>query len=303
MSLKLSIVIATYNRAELLPFCLEALSRQSAENSDFEIILIDNNSTDHTKEISSDFKNKHTNIEFRYLLETNQGLSFGRNRGVIESSFQLITFLDDDAEVESSFVQKIIDAFKNDDKLDALGGTIIPKYLGEEPKWLSNYISNIFGRYVPSNQSFIYTKNDYPRGSNMSFHRRFFDEVGMFSTNLGRTKKNFLGGEERELFERAYKKNLHVKFVPEISCDHLIPEFRTKLDVVRKQTLGIGLSKKIVYKNQGKSLWELQRDELIKLLGSFILAIKLTLNGKFSAGVFLIKFRIWIFKGMKKEML
>ena len=95
MSIKVSVIVCTYNREPFLLKTLEALATQTVSDKLFEIVLIDNNSKDRTAEICSDFKEKYAELNFSYILESKQGLSFARNRGLDEAKGELLVFIDD----------------------------------------------------------------------------------------------------------------------------------------------------------------------------------------------------------------
>ena len=102
--MKISAVVATYNRERFLPEALEGLRVQSLPPEYFEVIIVNNNSTDKTKEISLVFQKDNPQLKVIYCEEYNQGLSFGRNRGIEESSTPIVTFIDDDAVIEKHFL-------------------------------------------------------------------------------------------------------------------------------------------------------------------------------------------------------
>ena len=97
--MKLSVIICTYNRERYIYNALKSIAEQDFPLSGYEIVLVNNNSTDNTENICKDFKRDYPQVDFRYFIETNQGLSYARNRGVKESSGDILIFVDDDATV------------------------------------------------------------------------------------------------------------------------------------------------------------------------------------------------------------
>ena len=111
----LSIIICTYNRSESLEKTLQSLLQQeNCNNLNYEVIVIDNNSTDKTKEIVENF-NGTTGGKIRYALETNQGLSFARNKGINAAKGKTISFIDDDIVLPNNFINNVCYEFS---KLD-----------------------------------------------------------------------------------------------------------------------------------------------------------------------------------------
>src|SRR5947207_2185402 len=108
-AIKISVVIATYNREKYIRQALDALVLQTLPSESFEIIVVNNNSTDRSEEEILAFRKDHPELNFEYVIETNQGLSFSRNRGIHESSGGLVTFLDDDAIATPDFLKSCVD--------------------------------------------------------------------------------------------------------------------------------------------------------------------------------------------------
>ena len=120
---KVSVVICTYNREDMLEIALESLTKQEVSASDFEVIVVDNNSKDNTKAVAEKFI--AANSHFRYVLETNQGLSHARNRGGNEASTDFVAYMDDDAKAPANWVKQLIEII-DDKKPDIFGGPIYP---------------------------------------------------------------------------------------------------------------------------------------------------------------------------------
>ena len=125
-SLKISLIICTYNRDRFIGDALESLSMQTLDPSNFEIIIVNNNSTDNTENISLAFIKDHAELDCKYVVETNQGLSFARNRGIQESKYKIITYIDDDAFAKPDFLEQIFTYFNENPNIAGIGGKVIP---------------------------------------------------------------------------------------------------------------------------------------------------------------------------------
>ena len=97
----LSIIVCTYNRDKYLYGALKCIAENGFPTKDYEIVLVNNLSTDNTEAECLRFQSDYPEVDFRYFVETNQGLSFARNRGIKESQGETLLFLDDD-----SYIQK-----------------------------------------------------------------------------------------------------------------------------------------------------------------------------------------------------
>jgi glycosyltransferase involved in cell wall biosynthesis len=98
----ISVVICTYNREKFIGEALNCLAKQTLQREQFEIIVVDNRSTDNTAAIVKKFISDHPELQVRYTMEPNKGLSFARNRGMQEARASIITYIDDDTEATSA---------------------------------------------------------------------------------------------------------------------------------------------------------------------------------------------------------
>jgi glycosyltransferase involved in cell wall biosynthesis len=295
----LSIVICTYNRIRLLPFCLESILKQDYNKDDIEIILVNNNSTDNTSEYYNNFRTNNQKFPFEYFDETNQGLSFARNRGIKESKGEYVAFVDDDAILRPDYFTNIIRFIHKYPDCDAFGGKILVHFEGEPPKWENKYINSMFGYFNVGDQPFVFDKTNYPRGSNMIFKNSLIKEVGDFNTKLGRVKRGLEGNEEKDLFQRIYNAKKEVRYDPTLVVEHIAPVERTTISFVRKQANGTGYSENIRTKNIGGFAYLKKLIiEGMKWGATLLLFLLFLLKFQPSKGIILIRFRYWITSGI-----
>ena len=119
----LSIVIPTKNRADLLRMALQSIERQRADQNVYEVIVIDNGSTDGTRDAAREYQQKIKNC--RYIYDARPGLHVGRNRGLLESKGELIGYLDDDVILFPNWINTVLTAFE-DKEVVHVGGSVIP---------------------------------------------------------------------------------------------------------------------------------------------------------------------------------
>ena len=102
-----TVIICTYNRSNNLPECLKALEDQhNVEELDWEVLVVDNNSTDNTKEVVENYARKST-IKIRYAHEKQQGLNYARNLGMREEKGDYFSYVDDDIVVNKVWLRSI----------------------------------------------------------------------------------------------------------------------------------------------------------------------------------------------------
>ena len=102
---KVTVAIPTYNRAAFLRQTLAGIAAQRFPREAFEVLVIDNNSTDETRAVVAEFAGERPAP--RHLLETKQGLDFARNRAVAEARGEIIVFGDDDILVETDWLAQM----------------------------------------------------------------------------------------------------------------------------------------------------------------------------------------------------
>src|SRR3954470_20755761 len=166
--LKISVIICSYNRAKYIIDAIESLYNQTVSKVLYEVIVVDNNSIDNTKKLCLQYISFRPDYNIHYFDEKQQGASFARNTGVTHSKAPLIAFMDDDAIADKNFIENILRFFETHPEADGLGGRIIPKYIPEEPKWMSYYVSSLVGNFDYSDHAEEFKQGKYPLESNMT---------------------------------------------------------------------------------------------------------------------------------------
>jgi len=293
----ISAIISTYNREKYLPKLFKSICKQDYLN--FEILIINNNSPGNTKVLSEFFIKSNPKLKIKYFLETQQGLSFGRNRGIKEAKGDFIIFLDDDAFISNNYFHKIAFYFNQYSDVMAIGGKILLDYESIIPKWENPYLNSLLGYFNLGNNIKLFRKNNYPRGSNMSFRKNVFSIVGHFNTKLGRIGSELGGGEEKDIFQRIYNKQLQVLYVPDAIVFHSVPIERTTYGFIKNQAIGTGKSEYIRVENEGLiSVSKRILEELFKWHISFLLFFYYIITFRIQKGWMIIRFRYWVTKGL-----
>ena len=101
----LSVIVCTYNRDAYIYKTLEAIALNDVSIEDYELLVINNNCTDNTELECRRFRKDFPNVNYSYILETQQGLSYARNRGIAEAHGNVYVFVDDDAYVQSNYLK------------------------------------------------------------------------------------------------------------------------------------------------------------------------------------------------------
>lgn len=216
-----SIVVCTYNRCELLADCLASLAAQDCDTDLYEVIIVDNGSTDRTLDVAGRFVSTYRN--FRVVREENQGLSHARNRGWREAHGEIVAYIDDDARVTPGWCGRIIKAFDSVQPTPAaVGGTILPIYETSPPSWFSDEFE-IRSKGAVARFLDPITERDGFSGSNMAFRKDVLARYGGFHTTLGMLGEKIRVGEETEFFQRISERDGLFWYDPDISVFHWTP--------------------------------------------------------------------------------
>ena len=296
-----SFIICTYNRSNYLNDTVQSLRDCIFNESKIEFLIVDNNSTDDTAQVVKYHQenNKNEVLTISYIKEEQQGLSFARNKGIVESKFGQIVFVDDDIRASEEFIEGWNNFFKENPEVNAAGSRIHVQFDGHKPEWVSYFLMSLFGYHEFGKKPRRYPKKSYPFGGNMGFRKFIFESVGYFNTNLGRKGNNLAANEEKELFRRIRNQNHQVFYNPNALLYHRVNEKRATSDFIKKQAMGLGKSYKVEIIDGSISQVKVYMQQFIKLVITLVLAIFYVISFQPSKANMLIKFRIWIFKGLK----
>ena len=219
----ISVLVITYNRAEQLGQALASLIRQEIGGSySFEIVVIDNASTDGTKALISEMA-QDACVPLRYQFETAKGVAHARNRGIIEASGEWLAFFDDDQIAEPHWLWELVTVAKNM-KASCVGGCIRLRFPTQEDlDKLSPICRAILGESIPGKEPRKYPGKSLPGTGNVLLERKIFAEVGQFDTTLSR------GGEDADFFRRVKRKGIDMWYAPEALAHHVIPPYRLEV--------------------------------------------------------------------------
>lgn len=271
--IRLSLVIATYNRAEQLLATLRSVALQSAPAEVWECIVVDNRSVDDTAERVRTFIAAHPQLNIRYCYEAQQGLSYARNAGIEAAQGDIVAFIDDDERIVEEFIEAYINLFDTHPDAMAAGGRIIAEYPTGRPRWMSRYTEQPIANpmdFGPEVRPFPLSR--IPGGGNMAMRRELFKRVGLFNTSLGRTGKRLIGGEESELFERIRREGMACYYVPRAVMYHIIPDEKLTADYFDRLAYNVGVSQRRRAELHG-SLFGLYVREAAKWVATLVLCL------------------------------
>ncbi len=203
-----SIIVCTYNRAESLRDTLRALhGQQMAASRHWEVIVVDNNSKDHTRSVVEKAQREWPLL--RYEFEPAQGLSHARNHGIAAARGDVLLFTDDDVLPEPDWLDTTLRGLEKY-RADACGGFVAPIWETPPPAWLTERFYGFLAVRTDRTDDYPITQaSQAPFGANMAMKRAVFDRVGLFDTNRGRKGNVLASGEDGEMFERILRCRTH----------------------------------------------------------------------------------------------
>ena len=247
MSITLTIAICTFNREELLKHCIESLIPQLTDN--VELLVIDNGTTE-VRGLVSQY------AIIKYVSEANTGLSYARNRAILESNGSWIMYIDDDAKSDVNLVEIALKQCKANNKV--FGGVYHPWYYYGEPKWYKQeYGSNAHNFTTTGNLP----NDEFLSGGIICIHKDIFDQIGPFNTKIGMSGTKTGYGEESELQERMINKRIPRVYDSSLIIHHVVASYKLNVNWFLKSN-----------KNRGEDMAKYQSgNKLINIAKQFVI--------------------------------
>ena len=259
--MRYSVVIPTYNRAADLREALTSLA-QIRSPGDWEVIVVDNNSTDTTPQTVAEFAEGFP-VPLRYVQEPVQGISAALNTGVLSASGELIALSNDDCRFDPDWLVNATQALARFD-CSYVGGKILPFWQGTPPSWVSLDSARqraVLGLVNYPTAYFEFGTNPVV-GGNLVVRREVFDRVGLWNPEFGRKAGTLLGQEMREWCLRVHKAGLRGVYIPEMVVYHLVPADRLTRQYFCRWFYWHGISRAMLYQRLGLDMESPERSEL-----------------------------------------
>lgn len=298
--IKVSVIICSYNRARYITDAMDSLYHQTLDKKNYEVFVVDNNSTDNTKAVCEAYIQEHSDYNIYYTEEQQQGSSFARNKGAALARGAVLVFMDDDAIAKEDFLERIVSFFEHHTDASGMGGRIIPKYIPEEPKWMSYYVSSLVGNFDYSKNIEIFKPGKYPLESNMAVRKNLFEKIKGFNTDLPGVKGTLrIGGEGKDFFLRLQALGQPIYYDPEVIVQHVVEVNKLTAAYMYRVASGIGRGERVRTLSISKAAFIKKNLEyFFKLGASVVLGIIYTLKGTPVKAWPVIRFRIDALKGL-----
>jgi glycosyltransferase involved in cell wall biosynthesis len=222
MPIRITAAICTHNRAALLSAAIESLLDQTLPPGDFEVLVIDNASTDATPQIIQRYLDAVGSVTLRSAVQPVLGLSHARNLAVEMAAGEIITFLDDDAVADPAWLEELLDAYTIHPEAWTVGGKVHPVWDGERPVWLTDDLLPQLSMLDLGDAVRPLNMDEQLYGVNFSCRRQAFDEIGLFRSDLGRRGVTLLGSEESEFQRRILQQGQILIYTPHAIVKHRV---------------------------------------------------------------------------------
>jgi glucosyl-dolichyl phosphate glucuronosyltransferase len=237
--MKISVIICTYNRCQQLAAGLDSLAASMLPACiNWEVLVVDNNSTDKTRELVEACCGKHPG-RFRYILETEQGKSHALNAGVRTAHGDILAFTDDDVIVEPTWLFNLTAPLQNC-AWSGTAGRTLPQRGISLPKWVSLSGSGLAPLGIFDRGSVAGEIAETPFGNNMAFRREMFDKHGLFRLDLGPRPGSAIRSEDTEFGQRLLSAGERVWYEPSAIVYHDVPECRLRKAYFRRWWIAKG---------------------------------------------------------------
>jgi GT2 family glycosyltransferase len=238
-----TVIICCYNGQNRLPATLEYLAKQKVHGFPWEVIVVDNNSTDGTAEAASKTWDRvGRGIPMRVLHEAEPGLRAARQRGMSFAAYDTFVFCDDDNWLGESYVATARDIMMAHHDVGAAGGLGIPRYEIDPPHWIDPFLENLAvgaqgerTGYVPDSRRFLY-------GAGLVVRKGAIEDVrasGLDSLLSGRLADALTSGEDTELSLQLLLLGWNLWYDERLVFHHYIPAERMTREYLQHLSLHI----------------------------------------------------------------
>jgi glycosyltransferase involved in cell wall biosynthesis len=265
----ISVIISTHNGEARLKSTLPSHLKQTAPSGSYEILLVDNASTDNTRDFVMSLA--QTNSQLKYVFEKSLGLHNARHAGARAAKGDILLFTDDDATADANWIDSYLQAFRNHPLINAAGGPVEPEWEQKPEPWLTNVVSD--GKFFPALGlmkpfgHFRLTPDCFFFGVNLAIEKKLLFELGGF--NPESFGDRWLGDGESGLLRKLWQNGKHVAFVPNAKVHHHIPKHRMTLAYLKHWSRNWGASDAYTKYSPGVPDGSRLFGDLVKLLLGF----------------------------------
>lgn len=222
----ISVILCTRNRADLFDKAMASIAVQNFPRSAYEIVVVDNGSSDHTPNVAQCYA---AEANVRYLREERVGLCVARNTGWRAAEGPYVALLDDDAIAQPGWLAAIANTFeRSPGDVGVVGGRVDPIWLAPRPNWLADDVSQALTivDWGPDEKEILDLRKEWLVGANMAAPKALIAEVGGFHPWLDRVRDNLLSNGDVHFEMEVIRRGYRCLYVPSMAIEHLVPSSR-----------------------------------------------------------------------------
>lgn len=238
----ISVVICTRDRADLFAKALASLEAQDFPRANFEVVVVDNASSDHTGQVAHAHAGR---LQLRYVLEERVGLCIARNTGWQAARGRYVALLDDDGEAEPGWLDAMARAFAaGGSSAGVVGGRVVPVWLAPRPPWLADEIAGALTIIDWGDEPKVLhdINREWLAGANMAAPRSVLEQVGGFHPWLDRSGNRMLSSGDTWFQKQVVRAGYDCIYAPDMAIRHLAPPSRLTQDWFRNRFYWQGMS-------------------------------------------------------------
>ena len=225
----ITLLVCTFNRSKDLRELLEtALVQETDSKFDYEVLVIDTNSDDDTKEIVESFISAgHRRL--RYSFESKQGKSFALNRGLEEARGRFYAIVDDDFILPPNWTREMMEGFRSHPEVSAVSGKVLPLWQEQPPSWLTVDHWSAIAMADYGDTAFYADSENQICLLACAFRTADVKAVGGYDTQLGVTRDQIGGTEDLDILKKLWAAGHKGIYLPHIWFHHKVsPDRGTK---------------------------------------------------------------------------
>jgi glycosyltransferase involved in cell wall biosynthesis len=212
---KISVVVPAFNRADALRKCIASLLNQTLDARLYEIIIVDNSSSDDTESVVRDCI-AQSGHNIRYIFEPRRGLHFARHAGAKAAASDILAYTDDDVICDPRWLEELVNVFE-DKEVGCAGGKILIQWDQEPPSWIIPY-ENVLGHLDYGSKKRALRDGEFINGGNFCIKRRVLWDLGGF--NPDQIGEVLVGDGEAGLCTKIHKSGIKMLWVPDAVVWH-----------------------------------------------------------------------------------
>lgn len=300
MQMNITAVVCTFNRSDLLKIALQSIAASEMPSGmAWEILVVDNNSSDGTRAVVEDFSCRHPG-RFRYVFEPRPGKSNALNTAIAVAGGDILAFVDDDVTVHPQWLCSLTTPLMNGPWVGA-GGRVLPQWTSAVPRWLDPESWMVVGPLVQFDRGLeAGPLHETPVGTNMAFRKSLFERYGGFRVDLGPCPGTEIRNEDSEFARRLLRGGEPLYYAPAAIVNHPTAKDRLTTDYFlawwygkgRSEIRESGISSAVRWRAAGVPLY------LFRRLLRWTVQWMVTLDRK---GRFDCKVRVWNLAGKIAE--